>query len=92
MFVKFRAFVKEQITGLCIRRKTLPDGVSGRVYRRSKKWIIEIEKSNSDEMQCEILLHELTHCVSRSHWHGKKWALGHERTYKLWMRFIASLG
>jgi hypothetical protein len=78
--------------GLSIRRKKLPDGTSGQVYRQANQWIIEIEMRNTEEMQCEILLHELAHCVSGSHWHGKKWALGHEKTYKLWMQFIDGSG
>ena len=92
LFVNFRKFVKSQVKGLSIRRKNLADGTSGQVYRDGNKWIIEIGKNNSDEMQCEILLHELAHCISGSRWHGKKWALGHEKTYKLWMQFIDSIG
>jgi Zn-dependent peptidase ImmA (M78 family) len=92
MFVNFRKFVKKQVKGVSIRRKKLPNGTSGQVYRQGNKWIIEIEKSTTEEMQCEILLHELAHCVSGSHWHGKKWALGHEKTYKLWTQFIDSDG
>ncbi len=91
LFVNFRNFVKRQIKGVSIRRKSLPNGTSGQIYRQGNKWIIEIEKRNSQEMQCEILLHELAHCVSRSHWHGKKWALGHETTYRLWMQFIDTM-
>jgi hypothetical protein len=92
LFVDFRTFVKRQIKGLSIRRKNLPDGISGQVYRQGNKWVIEIEKRNTEEMQCEILLHELAHCVSGSPWHGKTWALGYERTYKLWTQFIDAMG
>ena len=91
LFANFRTFVKRQIQGLSIRRKKLPDGTSGQVYRNGKKWVIEIDNTYTEEMQCEILLHELAHCVSGSHWHGKQWALGYERTYKLWMQFIDSM-
>ncbi len=92
LFVNFRQFIKSRVNGLSIRRKRLPDGVSGQVYRQGKKWVIEIERDSTDEMQCEILLHELTHCISGSRWHGKRWALGHAKTYKLWMQFIDSMG
>jgi hypothetical protein len=92
LFENFRSFVKSQMKELSIRRKKLPDGTSGQAYRQGKKWVIEIEKRTSEEMQCEILLHELAHCISGSHWHGKKWALGCEKTYKLWMQFIDGEG
>ena len=92
LFVNFRKFVKRQVKGLSIRRKYLPDGTSGQVYRQDHKWVIEIEKRKTEEMQCEILLHELAHCVSGSHWHGKRWALGHAKTYRLWTQFIETMG
>jgi len=91
LFMNFRTYVKQQRNGLSIRRRNLPDGISGRVYRRGKKWIIEIEKRYTEEMQCEILLHELAHCLSGSHWHGRRWALGYEKTYKLWTQFIDAI-
>lgn len=91
LFHNFRRFVKQRMRGLSIRRKTLPDGISGQVYRHGDKWIIEIERSKTEEMQCEILLHELAHCVSGSRWHGRQWALGHAITYKLWVQFVDAL-
>jgi len=47
-----------------------------------EKWQVRISSDRSDQSQIEILLHELSHVLTGTVWHGRRWGESYATVYR----------
>lgn len=73
-----------------IRRVKMPNGYDGDCRIKNNKFLIRVEKSLSEHYSIDVLIHEVSHCLSweEENEHGVAWGKAYSKVYRKFLEWL----
>jgi len=74
-----------------VRRTKLSKGHDGECIFKNGKFIIKIQKNLPEFYSIDILIHEISHCLSwekEKDWHGALWGKAYSLAYRKFLEWL----